>query len=168
MASSSYKIENVRETLTGCLEYFYSEVEELASECREVIDSAPEGLQSTDRITTFESTADVLENVTASQIELSDEVKALFTEPLAIAVMRNRRKGRGPSRSSRCSNACAYGEAAANALEAWCDEHADKSDTVIGTTKITTDLVEEVKNMVNELRDQVDEAQGTEFPSMFG
>ncbi len=68
MAGKSYKFVERFSNIEDAAADFYNEVQELAGECREIVDNASEGLAQTDRIQTFESTADTLENISEENI----------------------------------------------------------------------------------------------------
>ena len=56
---ASYKYVNCTGTVSS-IEDAFAELQSLGEEAREIVDNAPEGLNQTDRINTFEDTASTL------------------------------------------------------------------------------------------------------------
>lgn len=148
----------VKSTIAGCISDGYGMLTTLRDEAQEIIDNAPEGLQQTDRISTFEETVNQLDGCD-SEPDLPEyirEVEVTYTE--------DHRKSKSHSRSTQCSEACEIVRAGLEAMESWIDdnEEAAKSDQDL------EDKLEEVRNVISEINDFVDNAEGTEWPGMFG
>lgn len=129
----------------------YSELEELASECREMFDNASEGLQQTQRLQTFEQTADTLEGLSEPDVpECVGELR--FQVRLEIP----NRPRRGLSRATRCANATALLQGALDAMQAWLEENSEHDDA------------SDVEDQCNGIENDISEAEGAEFPGMYG
>jgi hypothetical protein len=130
-----------------------SELESLAEECREIVDNSGEKLAETQRIQTFSETADTLEGI--SEPSIPDVISG---DGISYIEMVPSRKGRGTSRSTRRDNAVNVLQAALDAAEDFLDdeeneEHDERSD---------------VEMFVSEVQDIIDNAEGCEFPGMYG
>jgi hypothetical protein len=147
----AYKFKTCTGTVAS-VEDAYSALEELGSECREIVDNASEGLSQTQRIQTLSGTADALEN-----LQCSDIPKCVRDLDISYSEGTNRNKRRGCSRAMRAQNAANVLEAAADACEAWLDEEADAHDDR-----------DEVQALIDELREHADAATSAEFPGMYG
>jgi hypothetical protein len=128
-------------------------LEELGSECREIVDNAPEGLQQSERISTFEESASALENI--SEFDIPECVADL---PIEYSEQRVTRKGRSESRAVRCSNAVAVLEAARDALDTWLEDEENEGH----------DDRDEVESLHAEIDQAIADAEPCEFPGMFG
>lgn len=148
----SYKNVTTETTMTAVSDAC-SSLEELGSECRELVDNASENLQQTSRIQTFEETAGTLEGISEPDVpECISELPITYSEQVST------RKGRGESRSVRCSNAVSVLQAAESAAQEWYDdeanaEHEDRDD---------------VDAFITELQNIIGDAEGCEFPGMYG
>lgn len=144
----SYKYVMCQGTVSS-VEDAFSALEDLASECREVYDNASEGLQQTQRIQTFGDTADTLEGLSCPDVpECVSELAISYSEAT---------KKRGVSRAKRCENAVSVLQAAVDALENWLDGLPDDDDNR-----------DEVDSFKSELEDAISNAEGCEFPGMYG
>jgi hypothetical protein len=121
---------------------------DLATECREIVDSAPEGLSDTQRVQTLGETADALEG-----LEEPDVPAVLSEISVSYVTSLPPRKDRPLSRATRMSDALGVLEACLNALD-----EIDEEDL---RHAAATDLR-------GELDDAKSEAEGCEFPGMFG
>ena len=134
-----------------CISDAFSDLCELASECREIVDNAPEGLSESERIQTFSATADTLESLDEPSVPecVSDlEIKWSEEEP------RDRRSGL--SRRARRDNAVSLLGGARDACQGWLDENQTHGD------------FSEVEQFLQDIENACDEAEGCEFPGMFG
>lgn len=142
MASVRFKPRTAR--LVDLVNEAFSELENLTEECREIVDNASEGLRQTQRIQTFEQTADTLENLREPDVDESlEDIQVTYSS------MESSRKGRGLSRANRCSEAVNSLNAVVEALE-----QLPETD--------------ETSNLKNELEEAANEAEGCEFPGMYG
>jgi hypothetical protein len=146
---SGYKTVVQESSIADAVSNAFSALEELASECREIVDNASEGLAQTQRIQTLDSTASQLEGL--SEPEMPDkfgEIRVKYFEAT---------KRRGVSRTIRCSNAI-------NALQAVvevCDERLEE----LGED---ADAAGPIETLRETCQDAIDEAEGCEFPGMYG
>lgn len=131
--------------LADAVSYAYGEISSLAEEVREVVDSAEGGRAETQRIQTLGETADTLENISEPNVpETLAQIQVSFLEIPSGK--------RGLSRAKRRDNA---------------------TSAMSGVVAILENLEDEaLQDEADELRDQVEndqsEAEGAEFPGMFG
>lgn len=132
----------------------FSALEELGSECRELVDNVEgTGLRETGRIQTFDETASTLEGLSAPDVpECIAEVSISYHESVPA------RKGRGTSRATRCQNAIAVLQAAAEAAQQWLDDEANEEH----------DDRDDVDSFIQELESAVSDAENCEFPGLHG
>jgi len=148
---SSYKFEPRTGTISDISSAF-SELTSLAEEMREGYDNMESnGLGSTSKCERYGEAADALEGIT--EVEPPDELASL---PITYTEMVNRRKGRGPSRDVRRSNAIAILQAAIEAA----NEATENTDIINAEVDIDT--------FVTDLENAVGEAEGIDFPGMYG
>jgi hypothetical protein len=121
-------------TLGEALNSAFADLQDLGSECREVVDNASEGLQQTQRIQTLETSADDLE-----QLEMP-EVPDAFPK---ISVKYSLPKRRYMSRASRAGNDITMLEACVRTLEGIPNEDDGYVDaqTLIGELQSAIDTV---------------------------
>lgn len=131
----------------------FAELETLGEECTEIVDNAEGGLAETQRIQTLGETASTLSNLSEPEVpECIGELEIRYAD----SVPKNKR--RGPSRAARCGNACGVFTAAAEAAQAWLDDDANAEH----------DDRDDVQTFIDECESLVGEAEGCEFPGMFG
>ncbi|OXE37509.1 MAG: hypothetical protein CGW95_00935 [Phenylobacterium zucineum] len=136
--------------VADAVSYAYGIIEELASECREVVDNASgTPRENTQRIQTLDETAGTLEN--------QQEPEVLDTER-RVKFQVHPDKRRGLSRQKRLDNAI-------SAIEAVI---ADMDELI----EALPEDDEEARPAAESLRDDLDntlgEVQGVEFPGMYG
>jgi hypothetical protein len=117
--------------------------EELAGECRDVVDNAPEGLSRTQRIETLDETAGVLENLSAP------DVSAELAEIKLNLPIGRRPRSRGDQRDDALTIIAACIEALDNI-----DENDPRR--------------EEAQSLRDELENTSSEAETCVFPGMYG
>jgi hypothetical protein len=128
----------------------FSELSGLAEEMREGFDNMESnGLGSTPKCERYGEAADALENI--SEVEAPDWLSSVA---ITYTEMVNKRKGRGPSRDVRRNNAVAILQAALQAAQ-------DLEDFDEGQE-------EERDEFCTELENAIGEAEGVEFPGMYG
>lgn len=134
-----------------------SELTGLGEECREIVDNAEGGLAETARIQTFDETASALEGVDEPDVpQCIDELEVRYFE------QRPRRKARAASRAVRCSNAIALLQAVSEAAQQWLD------DTEAAPEDTNEAERDEVRDFIDNLDNIIGDAEGCEFPGMFG
>lgn len=136
-----YKNTPVKTTIAAAIEGAYEDLSALRDEAQEICDNMPESLQSSERYQTFETNSSNLEEAS----NVPDIPESVQDQEVEFTEMR--KKG-GESRAVRCSNAAAALEAVIGALE-------DSAD-------------DEVIALTGELQALADEANGLEWPGMFG
>lgn len=148
----SYKNRSTDSTVSAISDAI-SDLTSLGEECREIVDNASENLQQTSRIQTFDETASALEGLSEPDVpEVVAELPITYTEQIST------RKGRGESRAVRCANSVAVLQAAQEAVAMWLEDeenekHEDRDD---------------VEQLANDLEEIIGEAEGCEFPGMYG
>lgn len=161
----SYKMEQFKTTVGSAVADACGVLEELASECREIVDNAGDsGLSQTSRIQTFDQTASDLENVSEPSVpdELSD-LEVVYTQ----SVKKSKRKG--PSRATRCSNAVSLLEAARDVVQNWIDENQDTKQKDADGKELEDDVdTSDAETLVSEIEDITGSVESCEFPGMFG
>lgn len=142
----------------------FGALEELAGECREIVDGASEGLSQTQRIQTLDETASQLEGLSEPEVpDLLGQQRIEYVEAT---------KSRGVSRAARRDNAVSALQAVVECLEERLADLEEKLKDGRAVTKVSTDNVEGEIATVEGLRDEcqsaIDEAEGCEFPGMYG
>ncbi len=143
------EMQKYESTVEGAIDDAMSAFEELGSECREVCDNMPESLQSTDRYSTLDETANELEYLSAPDVP---ECVSGLTVTFSYKPQRRM------SRSDRRHEAIRTIEAAKDAAQEWLDDEANAEH----------DQRDEVETLVSEIDDIVGTAENVEFPGMFG
>ena len=148
----SYKNRSTDSTVSAISDAI-SDLTSLGEDCREIVDNASENLQQTSRIQTFDETASALEGLSEPDVpECVAELPITYSEQIST------RKGRGESRAVRCANSVAVLQAAQEAVAMWLEdetneEHAER---------------DEVEQLANDIEEIIGEAEGCEFPGMYG
>lgn len=144
----------------------FSELEELASECREMFDNASEGLQQTQRLQTFDETASTLEGLSEPNVpEYVGELR--FQVRLEIP----NRPRRGLSRATRCANAVALLQGALEAVQERISQwESDRDEEGASEVQVAENQehIDEAQELANELESAISNAEGAEFPGMYG
>jgi hypothetical protein len=130
-------------TLNEALDCAFADLEDLAAQCRERVDNASEGLQATQRIQTFETSADELEN-----LDMPAVPDALLKMPVKYSLP----KRRYMSRAARASDDTAILEGCVQALESIPDDADGHADA---------------QTLISELRSAIDTVEMCEFPGMY-
>lgn len=152
----SYKIVNQTGTISSVSDAV-SALTDLGDECREIVDNAEGGLKETSRIQTFEETAGTLEGISEPDVpDCIADVAVEYGEQVP------RRKARHPSRAVRCANAVALLQAASESAQQWLD------DTEAAPEDTNEAERDEVQDFIDNLDNIISDAEGCEFPGMFG
>lgn len=154
MARLKFTTRNI--TLGEAVGEAYGELQNLRDEAQEMYDNATEGLQQTQRLQTMQESADALGNNCDSEPELPEAVAKL---PFTITDWTNTRKGRGLSRTDRCSWAVHVLEQAYELLDKMVD------DTTKLPAGVDKDAVEGARDDIENMKT---DAEGTEWPGMYG
>jgi hypothetical protein len=118
---------------------------ELASECRQVVDAAPEGFQQTERIQILAASADTLEDVVHGWTTIPDSLGKI---PVTCALP----KRRYLSRAARASDAGSMLEACVNVLNQITEE-AEGYATA--------------RDLISDLQGVIEAVESCEFPGMY-
>jgi hypothetical protein len=144
------KYEEIKSTIADAVSSAIGELTALAEEVREVVDNASGGLENTPRIQTLDETATALEEI--EDIEIDERIGKL---EISYNQEKSNRKGRGLSRASRRDNAVQIFDAVLEKLGEL--EPQESNDNEPDYTSLINDL-EVIK----------ENAEGVEFPGMFG
>jgi hypothetical protein len=141
------KLVEHERTLADAIDIAFSDLSDLAGECRDVVDSASisEGLQQTYRIQTLEQSADELENIEAPDIE-----DVIATLPVNYAFPK--RKRGHLSRAARAADASTILEACVSALNSNINE-ANRAAA---------------QELIADLENTIAIVESCEFPGMYG
>lgn len=151
---SAYKAVQQKTTVAAAIGDAYSELQSLRDEMSETADNMQDTLSQTPKYQAVEEARDTLDGFCDSEPNVPDGVSDL---EVTYSEMVNSRKGRGPSRSVRCSNASSMLEAVIEAINAHAEDLKDGDD-----------LKGEIQTLADELQEAVDNAGGVEFPGMYG
>jgi hypothetical protein len=185
---SRYTSKSVQSSVFDAIQTFYDGAEALAAEAREVVDSTPEGLQGSSRFETFNDTADMLEGFIGwnGLEETSDEVLNVPCE--YVVQMYGGKRAGSESRAVRLANACAAGNAAVAKMREWCEQERKKleegapnpenpnpEDLKERTLALGFEVQDERKGLIDmaeemyeRIEQDVADAEGCEFPGMYG
>lgn len=164
-----YKSDTVTTMIHAAIETFYGDLQGLAEEIRESLDSVPEPLQGTDRNTTMGNTADVLEG-----LEDPGAPDEFPNDTISVDIMVRGGKKRGSeSRAVRRDNAVAHANAALDALRGWIEnqeieENPEDNEEEREERAALAEIVEGVEDYCNTLEEHIGEAEECEFPGMRG
>ncbi len=182
---SRYKNEIVRVSVLDALSNFYSELSELRDECQEVVDNAPESLQSSPRIETMQETTYALD-LEEKMVE-GEGIRIVETmDPVEVCLsVRGGRKRGQESRAVRCGNAVAYGRAFVDAVIELVERESEEieqgradgnpEDLSEGALALAFSMqderlgaLEKLEHLCEEIEEDIDAAGGAEFPGMMG
>jgi len=144
-------------TARSLVEDAYSVIEDLAGEAREIADSASgTGLENTQRIQTFNETADTLEGISIPDLpDVFDEVEVVRLPTISNAT----------GRAHRLGEAVSDMQLACDEVESWLGAKKDAADNGEEEDELDIDGVDDA---LTEIRDHAGEAEGVEFPGMYG
>ena len=147
------KIEHRKGTLGEIVSMAYEELSNLADEAQEIVDNASEGLSQTQRVQTFEQTAQDLYDA-QNEPDIPD---GMGEHEVDYQVWSNKNKRRSLSRANRCAWACALLETAIDAIDSVISEGGFKG--------VSNDDAESYKDELDNMKSN---AEGCEFPGMYG
>lgn len=150
----AYKAVQQKTTVSGAISDAYSELQSLRDEMSETADNMQEKMSQTSKYQAVEEARDALDGFCDNEPDVPDGVSVL---EVTYIEMVNRRKGRGPSRNTRCSNAVSLLEGVITAINAHAEDLEDGDD-----------LKGEIETLADDLQEAVDSAGGVEFPGMYG
>lgn len=166
---STCKTEQRTTTVSAAVADAVSELQFLGEEAREICDNMPESLQSTSRYESFDISASALESL--DELETPESVSDL---PCVYVEMVQRRKGRGVSRATRCSNAVLMLNAAIETISVHRDnlekvrDELDLDKLHDGERDTADEVCFTIEELETEIQNIIDEADGLEWLSMFG
>jgi hypothetical protein len=127
----------------------YSTLEGLGQEFRDICDSTPDSLQSTDLYDRRDTTASTIENLSEPDVpEWLSGIEFTWTQWPRSSTK---------SRSGQCAEATAMLQAV-----------ADKLDEMIEANTQSKEQNDEMRTLKDELEEIINEAEGCEWPGMFG
>jgi len=153
ITTMAYKLVQCKGTVSSISDAF-SAIEELGSEMRETYDNM-EGanMGHMSKCEMAGEAADTLEGFSEPDVpEFLQDIEISYSESV------NKRKGASCSRAVRLANACAVFEAACAAIEQWLDDNESASE----------EQREEAEQLKGDIEEICNEAEGVEFPGMFG
>lgn len=148
-------------TARSLVEDAYNTLEELAGEARECADNMEAGnLGQTQRCQTFAETADTLEGISAPDLpDVFDEVEVVRLPTLSNAT----------GRAHRLSEATSDMQLACDEVESWLEDKKQSGADATEDEDEKEELDEsEIESAIEEIRGHADEAEGVEFPGMYG
>jgi uncharacterized protein YukE len=175
--AGSYKME-VRTGVVDDIESAFSDLVELRDEVQEIVDGASgSNLENTQRIQTFQETADAL-----SEADSPPTVPdGLGDIAISYGIAVNKNKRRGPSRAARRDNAVAVLQGVMDALADFIDECDKPLEEVAGaaidefsdeqaieSNNRAEELKQEAEAFQDEVQTAIDNFEAAEFPGMFG
>lgn len=162
--SSRYKAMPQEACVADAVSSAFTELTDLAGECREIVDNASEGLAQTQRVQTLDETASALEGL-SEPAEVSEKIGAA-----RIRYTESTKKG-GLSRAVRRDNAVA----ALQSVVDWCGERIEEIETELRAANEEEEAESNLENEKGELeslrddaQEAIDAAEACEFPGMYG
>ncbi len=155
----SYKPVTTEYSVADAIANGYSELQSLRDEMQEIVDNmSGANMEHLPKYETANEACDTLGNFCDDEPEVPEEAGA---GRIQVTEMVNKRKGRGPSRSVRCGNAVSMLEAAKAHLETL-QEAAEEGE---GEKEAGDD---DFQTLIDKLEEDIGEAEGVEFPGMYG
>ena len=171
----AYKTVITKSTIADAVSAAFGEFQSLRDEMRERADNMEEKFSATDLYQRVSECADALDGFADEEPEMpNDDVGALDVE---VAESVNRRKGKGPSRAVRCGNACAALQAVIERCEGLTTDEVAMGEWLakingehpIKDGAVSADDAEEVLDeLIQSCQAALDEAEGLDFPGMYG
>lgn len=161
-------MKTVKNTVADAVSCAFADLQELGSECREVVDNMPESLQQGARGEALGSAADALECINEP-----DDVPACVADKQIEGPALKKR----PSRAARRDHATAWLEIAKTACEekiAELEESAEGEqldDCQQADRPVESEAqadIDALQALVDEINNAISEAEGCEFPGMYG
>lgn len=151
----------VTSTVLGAIEGAFAELSSLKDECESWKDSLEEKFSGTDKYNTLEATV--------SALEFADDVPDLPEECGNFGISYVENQSRNLSRAKRRDNATSALSAAIDGIREWASERREAADVADEdeADEIETEATE-AEEAADTLEGQKDEADGAEFPGMYG
>ncbi len=153
----AYRTIQEKTTVRDAIERGVADITELGEECREAYDNMTGGGMSDEhpKVQAFDEAAQYLED--AQEPDLESVPEAALDAEVTYGILRNKDKRRADARWARCSTACNALEAAEDSLRNHFDDLDDEDDD--------RQSIEDLADELGEIRGN---AEGAEFPGMFG
>lgn len=162
---SAYKSVDYSSDVAGAIGDAYSEFQSLRDEMSEWRDSLEDKLSHTQKYEEVSSAADALDGFCDDEPDVPEGLDGAVKTTQQVSA----RKGRGESRAVRCSNALSLLGAAIAVVEETIEKIDGEADEKTGEL---SEELEEEKATLEELKDHLEnaaqEAEGVEFPGMYG
>lgn len=163
--SAAYKFVQVTHTAADAVSSAYGELQALRDEMRDWADNMEGGnLGHTEKCSQVSECADTLDP--ADNEPEVPECLAATSVTYGEAV--SSRKGRSPSRSTRCSNAVGALEAVKDAAATVMDGLEQRKLDGELTEGKAQDAIDELQTFLDELDEAIDAGESAEFPGMYG
>lgn len=150
-------------TVADAISEAFNELQSLGEEMRSWADNIEEKFSQTDRYQRISDAADTLESLEEPPFD-GDGIAAKYVARIIRALpeveiykLIGRSKRRGPSRADRCSHACGTIEQCMSIIEENINDLGDDNDHKYALESLRDDL-----------KRLKDDAEGVEFPGMFG
>ena len=154
--------QQIDTTVGDAVSTFFGEITALGEEMREAFENTPENLQSSDVGSRREEAADALESI----YEIDDIPDCIRDVAVSFALYPTKRN---QSRSARRDDAVVYAYAAKEVVEGLIETWREEEKALIEADPDKTDArISDAEEFLDELQDAIDEAEGVEFPGMFG
>lgn len=165
----AYKSVERKGTVMSLIEEGYSELEELGNECQEASDNFPNSNHPK-----AEAFGEVASTLTGLSMPDTDAIEAADADgEVTYFEQVNRDKRKGPSRAIRAANAAAKLTGAASALRSKIEElNEQELPDQPEAADLAKDAIDEkvsgLETLADELEDHANEAEGVEFPGLYG
>lgn len=187
--ASTYKIVSTKTTVSDAVSSAFGEFQSLRDEMNDWADSMEEKFSQTSR---YEAIREAADNLDSFADEETDVPEIIGAEEITVSEQVNRRKNKGPSRAVRKDNAVAALQAAVDlAEEKLSDLEAEKDSAeeekedlesedaldaderkklegIVGRLEEIEAESSAIEEMKDELENVIGEAEGIEFPGMYG
>lgn len=147
---------------TELIQSAYSDIEDLANEAREIVDNLEAGnLGHTERCQVLTETASTLEDI--QSVDLPTELEE-------VSVVRLPSTSKSTSRAHRLHEALYDLTVACDAIEAWMEARTEIDPLPESEEEENeqADIKENIEIALSEIRDHIRDAEGAEFPGMYG
>lgn len=163
----SYRSEHRTDSLESAVSSALSEIESLKDEMDEIKSNMENAnMEHLPKYETASEAYDALDSAQEPDVpEAVGELSVEYNEEV------NKRKGRGPSRAVRLSNAVAQLQACVAALEYYesaRQDIADNEDAETVDQEVAQSEIDEASELRDELETIINDVENVEFPGMYG
>jgi len=162
-----YKPQTIKSTVEDALSA-YSDFDDLTSEMGDWRDKmSGTNLENSDKYYRVEEAANALETINSElESSVSDLIENLPDEirdkSMEYIIWVPPSKKQSPSRSYRCDNACSAIRSGLDVIILWIEETKKLKEIPEGID------LDEIEGYISDIESQLDEADGVDFPGMFG